>query len=77
MERKACKFYFEFCENKDLVIGKRIAWMCLLMWKLSQNEEYIGTFKKHVETLHCIVFWYNARKSRKMLENVRKCRETL
>ena len=20
--KKACKFYFEFCENKDLVIGK-------------------------------------------------------
>ena len=26
--------------------------LCLSMWNLWQNEEYIGTFKKHVETLH-------------------------
>ena len=26
--------------------------ICLSMWNLWQNEEYIGTFKKHVETLH-------------------------
>jgi hypothetical protein len=22
MKKEACKFYFELCENKDLVIGK-------------------------------------------------------
>ena len=51
--------------------------MCLLMWKLSQNEEYIGTFKKHVETLHYIASWYNDRKSRKMLENAESVRKWL
>jgi hypothetical protein len=54
--------YCKFCENKDFVVGKLNKYKrelleekCLLMLNLSQNEEYIGTFKKHVETLHCIL----------------------
>jgi hypothetical protein len=33
---------------------------------------FIGTFKKHVETLHCIASSYNDRKRRKTLENAEK-----
>jgi hypothetical protein len=57
--------HFEFCESKDVVIGKL------------KEQECLGTFKKHEETLHCIASLYNDRKCRKTLENVRKCRKPI
>jgi hypothetical protein len=63
MKKEACAFYCEFCETEDLVIGKLKehkrelleARNVLINVKIeTKNEEYIGTFKKHVETLHSI-----------------------